>query len=395
MKILFLTSLFPNSSHLTNGIFNLSRVNALRSLGHDVKIVAPISLTPPERFCYPYPKVKRIGNLIKFQISMPAHEMIEGFDVYHPKWVWLPRRWFWRFEVDLLHLFIGNKISKILRKFNPEAIITSWLHPFGTYAKYIKKSFDVPVLSYAEGSDIFLLPEKYKGYFAIERILNKYVDKVILISKAMQELVDKRRKIDNSVLVIDGYDEDLFYFIEAPKAYKRIISVGNLSVVKGHDILIRALSKLDNNCTLTLIGDGEEKHKLQKMAQDLNVDDRIRFLGKVSHNRIINYLSDSNILCMPSRSDAQPAAAVEAFACGRPVVAANVGGFKDIIISGFNGYLSEPESPESFAYYIDKAFNTNWEYKEIADWTMANYGWKKSVKELMEVIADVLSVNEG
>ncbi len=395
MKILFLTSLFPNSSHPTNGIFNLSRAKALRRLGHDVKIIAPIGLTPPERFMFPYPKFKSIGNFIKSQRSIPEREIIEGFEVYHPKWAWLPRRWFWRFEVDLLHLFAGNKISQLLRRVKPEAVITSWLHPFGTYAKYIKKYYNVPVLSYAEGSDIFLLPDRYPGYSNIEKTLNMHVDKVILISKAMQELVHERRNITNSVLIIDGYDEDLFYFIEAPKASKRIISVGNLSAVKGHDILIKALSKLDNDCTLTLIGDGEEKHKLQKMVQDLKVDDRVKFLGKVSHNRIINYLSDSNILCMPSRSDAQPAAAVEAFACGRPVVAANVGGFKDIITPGYNGYLSEPESPGSLAYYIDKAFNTNWEYKEIADWTMTNYGWKKSVEELMEVIAGVLSVNEG
>jgi glycosyltransferase involved in cell wall biosynthesis len=89
---------------------------------------------------------------------------------------------------------------------------------------------------------------------------------------------------------------------------------------------------------------------------------------------------------MPSRSEGQCIAALEALACGRPVVAANLGGFSDYIIDGFNGILFEPESTESLAFAIEKAFKMNWNYRAIADSVKTKYGWEKSIKKLIDVI---------
>ena len=74
--------------------------------------------------------------------------------------------------------------------------------------------------------------------------------------------------------------------------------------------------------------------------------------------------------------------ALEAMACGRPVVACAVGGLKDIINDGFNGFLTNPEDPLDFADGLTRAINHTWNYKKIADWTKRNYGWKKSIDEL-------------
>jgi len=397
MKTLFFTQLFPNSSSQVTGIFNLSRANALRRLGHTVQVIAPIGLTPPERLFFPYPKVNSIISYVKERLSISWKEKITGFLVYHPRWLSLPHKYFWVYDADLLHFFAGRKINKIIREFEPDIIITSWLHPYGTYAKFIKKKVNIPIISYAEGSDIFIWPDIYPGWSNIKMLLERYVDRVILISNAMYQLNFQKRKIKNTKLIVDGYDEDIFYYFHKiqNKDYVNILSIGNLSVVKGHDILIKSLGYLGSNFSLNIIGDGPEKEKLINYVKSYNLQSRVNFIGQINHEHLRSFIEKSDIFCMPSRSDAQPAAALEAMACGRPVVATNVGGFPYLIEPGFNGYLAEPESPESLAYYIEKAFATKWDYKAIAEWTKENFGWEKSITQLLKVINEEIRKYKG
>lgn len=395
MKILFLTSLFPSASHDTNGLFNLSRVQTLRKKGHDVLVIAPVGLTPPERWMLPRLRLKEIWGMIERQAAIPDRETIKGIEVRHPKWFWLPKKWFWKWEATLLHMCAGNAIVSIAQEFTPEVVIASWIHPFGTYAGYLKKFLPVPYLAYAEGSDIFICPDKYPGWSAIEPVINKYVDRVILVSKAMADLVGQKRNLRSTALVVDGYDEELFFYLKPPdtRAHVHLLSIGKLSRVKGHDLLIKAMAALDGRYRLYIIGDGPEKGSLEALSGRLCVKDRVTFVGSVPHETVRAYIASSNLVCMPSRSDALPAAALESMACGRPVVSFRIGGFVDVVIDGFNGYLCEPGSPESLASHIDRAIGHEWGYQAIADWTLQNYGWEKSIQGLLDQISAVLCGN--
>jgi len=154
--------------------------------------------------------------------------------------------------------------------------------------------------------------------------------------------------------------------------------------VKGHDILIEAVSKLNFENNLMIIGDGEEYKNLISLVKKFNIYNRFKSVLHVNQNELNNYINNCNIFCMPSRSDALPAAALEAMACGRPVVACGVGGLKDIIIDGFNGFLTKPDDPISFANGLKRAREHIWDYKKISYWTKNNYGWEKSVNQLHE-----------
>ena len=192
----------------------------------------------------------------------------------------------------------------------------------------------------------------------------------------MEKQVKKRRNLINTNLIIDGYREDIFHFQSEPDKsdVRQILSVGALLPVKGHDILIRAIPKINCDLFITIIGDGEEKNKLSFLVRGNNLQNNFKFISYVIQQDLANFINKCDIFCMPSRSDALPAAALEAMACGRPVVACAVGGLKDIIIDGFNGFLSEPENPESLAESIEKALNYNWDYKEISISTRKKYG---------------------
>ena len=396
MRILFLTSLFPNSKHMSEGIFNLSRAKALRKLGYELKVVAPVSLTPPERFFFPSPKITKIVEHIQGQKAILFKEEIEGFEVFHPKWLWLPRRYFWKYEVHLLHFFVGRKIRQTIKQFRPDAVITSWIQPFGAYAKYIKEYYNIPILAIAEGDDILIYPYNYPGWKSIEGTLNRYCNKVIFVSDRMSEIVNNKLNIISSTVIKNGFETNLFYLGNRHNKNDdiKLLSIGYFGYVKGHDILLQALTELGNKCHLTLVGDGVLRKQYEEFARDNNL--RVRFAGHVSHKSIKTYLDNCNLLCMPSRSEGLPVAPLEAMACGVPVVAAKVGGLSEMVIDGFNGYLCEPESSGALAECIKKALNTEWNYSEIAGWTKYNYSWDTWANQILNVIGkEICAVSAG
>lgn len=395
MKVLILSQLFPNSKKPTGGIFNLSRAKALRRLGHDVIIIAPIGLTPPERFIFPHPRFNLLLKFVKHQMSIPVHEKIEDFDVYHPKFATLPLRWFWNLEVNLLHLFAGKIILNFFKKFNPDVVITSWLHPFATYSKFIKRKFDIPIISIVDGSDLLVYPKRYKGIETINIAVQRNVDMLVYPSNQAYYSTQDYFKVSNSIVIHNGYERSKF-FLNKELIKKNlnnktnIISVGSLRHVKGYDILLQAFNRLDNNFSLYLRGDGRLKRQYEDLIKTENLNKRVKFIGKSDFNQLRQLLHKKDIYCQPSRSEGFPAAPLEAMACGLPVVCTEVGGMPEFIIEGFNGYLCEPESPESLAEAIIKAKNTDWDHLKIAEWVCKNFSWDHWGGKIDKVITELL-----
>lgn len=392
MKILLISSLFPRKGHPNNGIFNLSRVKALHNLGNEIKVIVPISLTPPERFLLPVPRIKKIINYLYNKYNILAKDKIDGFDVYYVKRMSLPYKVFWSFDADMLHLFAGRKIFKLIKEFNPDFIVSSGLNPASTYAKRIKKRFDIKYVSIIEGSDILISPIKYRGINKIIRTINNYVDRVIFVSSSFQDIVSNRYHINNTIVVKNGYDAELFRYdsICSRKKGKKVklISVGGLNYIKGHDILLEAMKILGPNYILTIIGDGELLDKYKRFVKENNLIDRISFLGNVKHNKVSEYLNDSDIFCMPSRSESFGISAIEAMACGLPVIATKVGGLENLINEDINGLFCELNS-SSLAAAINRANKKKWNYRAISDWAKNNYGWDKWANEIINVYKDI------
>ena len=382
-KIILFTSLYPNNLLKDVGIFNYSRVKALRKLNIDVQIIAPIGLTPPR-----FELKKVMKNLYYNFTKISPVEVLDGIKIYHPKWLRLNRTLFWKYEALLLWIFSGRIIKKIILSYKPDIIIGSWLNPYGVYAKFIKKYYSKPIVCYAEGSDVLILPDLYKKQWCIiENDINKYLDNVILISNYMNDFVKEKRNLSSSILVEDGYDEDNFYFSDSSKIIKgRIVTVGSLIKIKGHDILIRALKLIKSEVELVIIGDGGEKSNLEELCRSLNLSDKVMFKGFVDHSLLKDYIDTCQVFCMPSRNDAQPASALEGLACGRPLVASYVDGLKDLVVNDVNGYHFYDLSEKDLANKLEMALMKAWHYEKIAIETKTNYGWLKSMKILLDRI---------
>jgi glycosyltransferase involved in cell wall biosynthesis len=388
MKIILITGLFPSETNLTKGSFNIERLEALRQLGHDVTVVVPVSYTPPLRYLFPVPNIKNIVDHISLVRNLPGYEIIGGIHVYRLKRISLPYKMFWKYDVKVLDVFNGNNIRRILNHYKADFIITSGLNPSAVYSKYIKKYLDVPILSIFEGSDILIAPKKYRGIDAMINIINQNVDQCIFVSNSFKDDVIKEYKFDNIAVINNGYQNDIFYYDKDLNTHSinnvNIITVGHLEKIKGHDILLEAFKTLSNDYSLTIIGDGKMMDRYKSLALKYGIQNRVSFIGHISQLNIKRYLDNADIFCMPSRSESFGIAALEAMACGLPVIGANVGGIKELILNGFNGYFFSNGSVQDLIEMIKKASTTKWNHGQIASWARENYSWEKWAMAVVE-----------
>lgn len=123
-------------------------------------------------------------------------------------------------------------------------------------------------------------------------------------------------------------------------------AIGRLERVKGHDLLIQALTRLPAHCHLALAGDGTQRAALAIMAEELGLAGRVHFLGLQDDPAIV--LQALDIFCLPSRAEGLPLALLEAQACGVPIIATAVGGVPAALPQGA-GFVVPSEDPAALA----------------------------------------------
>ena len=135
--------------------------------------------------------------------------------------------------------------------------------------------------------------------------------------------------------------------------------VGRLDPVKGADILLEAVAGMEapeNTQVLVVGGDAErepEAARLHGLSQQLGLGDRARFEGTIPHDLLPLYYSAADVLVMPSYAESFGLAALEAMACGTPVVATRVGGLASLVKDGGSGYLVPWHCPEPFTQRLE------------------------------------------
>jgi len=169
--------------------------------------------------------------------------------------------------------------------------------------------------------------------------------KTICVSEGAKRYVSHWPFIKNKLVVIHNGLETF----DLAKRDDQMFTVGAISElhkIKGLDILLTAWSNFSKNRNgrLVIVGEGEERLNLENMAKNLDISDSVTFKGFVENARFL--LSNFDIFCLPSRSEAMPYALLEAGLAGLPVIATSVGGIPEIIENGANGVLVPVENPE-------------------------------------------------
>ncbi len=138
-----------------------------------------------------------------------------------------------------------------------------------------------------------------------------------------------------------------------------LLYVGRIQPLKGADLAVRALAELDDDVSLLVVGgpsgtDGRSQVvALRKLVADLGLDHRVRFVPPQPHDRLVAYYQAADVCLVPSRTESFGLVALEAAACGTPVVAADVGGLGSVVDDGETGFLVEGRAAVDYAAPVD------------------------------------------
>ena len=164
-----------------------------------------------------------------------------------------------------------------------------------------------------------------------------------------------------------GVNLDMFSPVEQRDARRKlgireenvILYVGRIEPLKGIDILLRAVPLLEcaNDLRVMVVGGNPsgdtEMERLKAISAELGISDSVTFTGPVPQDRLPAYYSAADIYVLPSHAESFGLAALEAMACGTPVVVSRVGGLKTFVENGKTGYLAPWRCPDAFAQRLD------------------------------------------
>ncbi len=206
---------------------------------------------------------------------------------------------------------------------------------------------------------------------AAERAIARSADRIVVASTDERDLLVRLYGADAQRIAVVpcGVNLDLFHPVDKAVARRQLglrdddqilLFVGRIEPLKGVDILLGAAAQLDpdTDCFVLVVGgdssssEGEMGH-LRSLASRLGIAERVSFLGAVDHERLPLFYSAADVCVVPSYYESFGLVALEAMACGTPVVASRVGGMAGTVRDGETGYLIPWRCPEPFAERLE------------------------------------------
>jgi L-malate glycosyltransferase len=258
----------------------------------------------------------------------------------------------------LKYLKAITQIRTIIRLINPDILHSHYASSYGFLGSLTK--FHPFILS-IWGSDIESFPHKsFIHKILIKHTLNS-ADKIMATSSYLAGKANEILKSDITIIPF-GVDTKIFKPGNAKIEYHNEIVIGtikSLENVYGIDVLIKAFSIVKKNIygiplKLLIVGKGSREMELKEMASSLLNREEYLFQGYVNHNLISDYHNKIDIPVYLSRKESFGVSVIESMACGKSVIATNIGGLKEVIFDGVDGILVQPNNIISAADAIEK-----------------------------------------
>ncbi|TCK68826.1 colanic acid/amylovoran biosynthesis glycosyltransferase [Winogradskyella wandonensis] len=220
------------------------------------------------------------------------------------------------------------------------------------------------------GYDAHFLPKGQELKHLIQKY-KKFVDEITVNSDYLKnKLVQKGFSESHITIVPIGIDSSFFKREQSISMIKskpfKLITVGRLLPLKGQYLGIQVVKILKDkgyDIQYTLVGDGDELEKLQKIVDQLNLHESVTFVGVKNQAEVKLMLEASDVFLMTSTNDKYDRAeafgivSLEAQAMGLPVIGFNSGGFPDTLIDGITGFLVEDKNINAMSSEVEKLIN--------------------------------------
>lgn len=391
MRILMISTLYPNPLQPQRGTFNRQQLKGLDD-HHAVAVISPISWIDEL-------SARWKGHA---RLAPDRRVILDGIPVDYPRFYYLPkigRNW-------LGHCYrhcAKRCFERALTEFQADIILGSWAYPDGWAAVELGQRAGLPVVVKVHGCDVLC------GGLGLRQFPNRRrrtveafqrADGIVAVSRHLAEQVLELGIDPQRVHVVyNGIDTRLFCPGSAEEAQARlgleksdpiILYVASLDAVKGPEVLIDACARLAREqvrFACYLIGQGPLKSELEGRIKHLGLAQRVRLLGSVPHDQLPDWYRSAHVLVLPSFSEGIPNVLLEAGACGTPFVASRVGGVPEIPSSAGNR-LVDPGNPQVLAEAIVQTLQ---EGKKVAQPQTFFGDWADSAAALVQVLQPLVS----
>lgn len=355
---------------------------AYAALGHHVRVLVPI----------PVGKAGPSGR--RFLPGLECRTA-DGVEIVYLRFLSLSNYGRAHFNTSSAIAALEAHLSELLRGFQPDVIHAHTLGFDSELGAWLKDWLHVPLIVTTHGSDTSNPMEQGEG-----AQLKRFCDHADMVAAVSSALADKLRACGTDtpiVSILNGFVlENVSQGIKQPYS---LLQVGALTEQKRVFVTIRAFCTLRKQypaLTLTLIGQGPERGRLEEFCRELDVEDAVFFLGQLPHQDVLAEMAKVHFFAMPSVGEGFGIVYLEAMASGCVTVGTEGEGVADLIVSGENGFLVPPDDPEAIVCVVEWCLDHPEESAAIAEQGRRDalgLTWEKNAKQYIALFQSLTEEN--
>ena len=286
-----------------------------------------------------------------------------------------------------------------VRAFAPDLIFSCILYPDGYSALKIGQALSVPVVAMSIGSDINRIGDRVSAMHT--RTVLREADFLVTVSDDLRKkAIVMGASPQKTRSIINGCDLSVFHVRDRMEARQKlcidpaaeaVLYIGRMDVKKGLRELVEAAVSLHPdrpNLHVYMVGEGPDRPIIQSAIDASNAAGYIHALPACAFDDVAVWMAAADLVTLPSYMEGCPNVVLEALACGRPVVATNVGGIPEIMNDSC-GRLVPPREPAALALAIGSVLDSPWNAAAIS--AHRSRSWNAVAAELHELFQSLVS----
>jgi len=268
------------------------------------------------------------------------------------------------FEFPLYSLALASKMVEVARYEDLDLLHVHYAIPHASSAylakQMLKGKKDLKIITTLHGTDITLVGLE-PSFLPLVKFSIEESDGVTAVSRFLKEKTLTNYNIEKDIEVIPNFiDTNIYKPISnsefkkyiAPNGEKILMHTSNFRPVKRVPDTIKIFEQVFKEIPskLVLVGDGPERSDCEKLCREINLCDHVKFLGK--QDGLVDILNAADVFLIPSQSESFGLAALEAMACGVPVVSSSVGGLPELVKHNDSGFIAEIGDIDRMSKYV-------------------------------------------
>jgi len=323
-----------------SGVLATELGKALAEKGHEIHFIS---------YALPFRLNHYIENIVFHEVEMSSYPL---------------------FEFPLYSLALASKMVEVAEYEKLDLLHVHYAIPHASSAylakQMLKDKRDLKIITTLHGTDITLVGLE-PSFLPLVKFSTEQSDGVTAVSRFLKEKTITNYNIEKEIEVIPNFIDTDVYKPQEDKCFRKnlagkdekiIVHTSNFRAVKRVADTIKTLELVRKKvpAKLLLIGDGPERSECERLSRELKLYDHVKFLGK--QEGLVEILNSADLFLIPSQSESFGLAALEAMACGVPVISSSVGGLPELIRHNETGFIAEiGDIPRMAKYAIDLLTN--------------------------------------